>query len=128
MAAQGGGTVLLILGSRKPAIGHCLPVILPVSSVVCPEQIGVSAKTNAGGLGGISVEEVLPPLLIRVAEQTHDVTAGMQIERPWFPHQLHAGFRRVAVPLFTIAGMAAGHQVFPTRVTATGTWNYMIQC
>src|SRR5258706_8069790 len=38
-----------------------------------------------------SVEQVLLPLIVAFGEQTHQVTAGMQAERPRRTSELHAG-------------------------------------
>ena len=43
--------VLLILGNREPAIGHCLPVILPGISVVCRSK-PVFQANNQHGMAG----------------------------------------------------------------------------
>ncbi len=60
-----------------------------------------------------SIEQILPPLIVRPAHQSHDVTAGMQIERVWLAQQFHAGFGGMMIALAAIAEMAARNQVLP---------------
>jgi hypothetical protein len=66
-----------------------------------------------------SIEQILSPLIIRTPHQSHNVTAGVQIESMRLAHKLHAGLGWQLVPLAPIAGMTAGHKVLPTgRTTA----------
>jgi hypothetical protein len=59
------------------------------------------------------VEQILPPLIIRPSHQSHDVTAGVQIEGMRLSHQLHAGLERQLISLAAIATMAAGYKILP---------------
>lgn len=65
------------------------------------------------GPEGPSVEQILPPLIVRPSHQSHDVTAGMEVEGMRFPHQLHAGFEGHLISLAAVAGVASGDEIFP---------------
>src|ERR1035441_1334271 len=53
-----------------------------------------------------SVKQILPPLFITLAEQAHEMAAGVEAERPWLPGQFETGFFRRAAALFVIAVVA----------------------
>src|SRR5262252_5477777 len=74
-----------------------------------------------------SIEQILSPLIIRAAHQTHDVAAGVEIERARLACQLHAGFSRKLIAFAAIAGMAASDQVFPGRGASAGAGDYVVE-
>src|ERR1039458_1553183 len=74
-----------------------------------------------------SVEEVLAPLRVGSPHHAHDVAAGMQVESAWLAHEFHAGFVRQQIALAAIAGVTAGHQVFPCRSPTSRTRDDVIQ-
>src|ERR1700692_2637331 len=73
------------------------------------------------------VKQILPPLIIRVPHQAHDVATGVEIERARFSRRLHVGFVRQLIAFTAVAGMAARDKILPSRQSASGTWNHMIQ-
>ena len=85
-------------------------------------------KSSRRSFTPLSVEQILPPLVIRVAHQPHNVAAGMQIERVRLTHQLHTHFRRKLVPFVTVAFVAASYQVLPGRGAPSGAGNDVIEC
>ncbi|MCU1268946.1 MAG: hypothetical protein JWN74_240 [Acidobacteriaceae bacterium] len=73
------------------------------------------------------IKQILPPAVIRASHQSHDVTAGMEIEGMRLTHQLHTGFGGHLISLAAVAGMATRDQVFPTRGPASRARHYMVQ-
>jgi hypothetical protein len=61
------------------------------------------------------VKQILPPLIIRMPHQAHDVAAGVEIEGARFSRRLHIGFVRQLIALTAVAGMAARDKIFPSR-------------
>src|SRR5579859_3997576 len=86
-----------------------------------------SAKPTNFALEGCLVEKILTPLRIALAEQSHQVAAGMQAKWTRLASQLHAGFFRRAAAFAVIAVMAAGHQIFPSRFPGAGARNHVIE-
>ena len=80
-----------------------------------------------GAAQNLLVKQVLSPLIIRPSHQSHDVAAGMEIERARLPHQLHVRFVRILIALAAIAGVAAGDQILPGRRTSARTRNHVIE-
>src|SRR5215471_19717459 len=74
-----------------------------------------------------SVEQILLPLRIRPPHQPHDVTAGVQIERPRLAREPHVGLVRQHVPLAAIAIVAAGHEVLPRGRPTARAWHHVIE-
>ena len=74
-----------------------------------------------------SVEQILPPLIVRAAHQPHDMAAGMEIEGARFAHQLHSRFRRRLVALVAIAEMAAGDEIFPRGCASARARDHVVQ-
>src|SRR5580698_5933545 len=62
------------------------------------------------------IEKVFAPLIVALAEQPHQMTAGMQAEGTRRAREAHPGFLRSPRTFAIIAGMAAGHQIFPRRL------------
>ena len=62
-----------------------------------------------------SIKQILPPLLIALAQQAHQMPAGMQTERTRLAGQLEPRLFRRAAAFSVIAGMTAGDEVFPSR-------------
>jgi len=62
-----------------------------------------------------------------VHEHPHQVTAGVQAERPGYSRQFHAGFIGGAIPLAVVAGMTAGNQILPSRLAGSGARDDVIQ-
>ena len=60
-----------------------------------------------------SIEQILPPLIVRMPHQAHDVATGVEIEGARFAGGLHTGFVRKLVAFAAVAGMAAGDEVLP---------------
>ena len=73
------------------------------------------------------IEEVFAPLIVALAEQPHQMTAGMQAERTRSPRQAHPRFLRSPAALAIIAGMAAGDQIFPSRFPRSRPRLHMVQ-
>ena len=80
-----------------------------------PQSAGSVCAGTGNSKHETSVEEILPPLIIRPAHQPHNVPAGVQVKRAWLSHEFHPGLGGRLVALAPIAGMAAGHQIFPRR-------------
>ena len=74
-----------------------------------------------------SEEQILTPLLFTFAQQSHEMTAGMQAEGLGLAGQFHPGFFRRAATLAVVAGMAAGHQIFPGGFARAGTGNHVVE-
>ena len=60
-----------------------------------------------------SVKQILSPLVVGAANHAHDVAAGVEREWTRLFQQLHFSLAQQMIPLPAVAGMAAGHQVFP---------------
>ena len=73
------------------------------------------------------IKQILPPLIIRAAHQAHDVAAGVKVEGAGLAHQLHAGLEGELLAFAAIAGVAAGHEIFPGRRASAGARDHMIQ-
>jgi len=74
-----------------------------------------------------SIEKILAPLVVRASHEPHDVTAGVEIERPRLTHQLHSSLTGKLVSLATITGMTTGHQVLPGGSSGPRTRDYVIE-
>src|SRR5216683_6629495 len=74
-----------------------------------------------------SVEQILPPFVVAAAHQAHDVAAGVEVEGARLTHQLHAGFGGELIALAAVAGMAAGHQIFPGGRSSAGARDDVIE-
>jgi len=74
-----------------------------------------------------SIEQVLAPLVVALAEKPHQMAAGVQTERPRRARQPHARLFRSAVAFAVIAGMAAGDQILPSRFAGARSRHHMIQ-
>ena len=61
------------------------------------------------------IKQILSPLIIRAADHSHDVPAGVERKGPGLLQELHIGLTQQMVAFAAIAGMAAGHQVLPRR-------------
>ena len=85
------------------------------------------AFLRAGLKNQASVEQILLPLGIGASHHAHDVAAGVQIEGVRLGHQLQVGFAGQHVALATIAGVAAGDEVFPARRSAAGSRHDMVE-
>src|ERR1700733_3008120 len=74
------------------------------------------------------VVQILPPLVIRVANHAHDMSAGMQRERTRLTQQLNlTELAEQMIPLPAIAGVATRNQILPGGKTATRSRNHMVQ-
>src|ERR1700675_4231013 len=71
------------------------------------------------------VEQILPPLIVALAQQAHQMTAGMQTERTRRACQTHSSFFRSAAALAIITRMAAGHQVLPSGFPRARSRNHV---
>src|SRR5258708_15497068 len=60
------------------------------------------------------IEEVLAPLIVALGQQAHEVPAGVQAEGAGRSPQFEPGFLPRTAALAIVAGMAAGHQNFPS--------------
>src|SRR6202795_2560230 len=76
---------------------------------------------------GPSIEQILPPLIIRMPHQPHDVATGVEVEGSRFARGPHVGFVRKLVALAAVAGMTAGDEVLPGGEAAARTRNDVIQ-
>ena len=75
-----------------------------------------------------SIEQVLAPAVVAAAQHAHDLAAGVQREGPGLAQQDHVvDLVQHAVAFAAVAGVAAGHQVFPRGVAAAGAGNHVIQ-
>jgi len=61
------------------------------------------------------IEQIFAPLLVALAEETHQVTTGMEAKRTRSAGELHAGLVGRPVAFAIVAGMAAGNKVLPCR-------------
>src|SRR6516165_2122576 len=76
----------------------------------------VAVLGTAGALLiALLIEQVFAPLLVALAEETHQVTTGMEAERTRRAGEFHAGLIGRPVAFAIVAGMAAGNKVFPCR-------------
>src|SRR5215471_1241251 len=73
------------------------------------------------------IKQILPPLIIALAEQSHQMPARMQTERLRQTSQAHPRFFRSPISLSVIAGMAARDQVFPGRLARARTRDHVIE-
>ena len=73
------------------------------------------------------IEEILSPLVVGAAHQSHNVAAGMKVECAGFAHQLHARFRWRLVAFAAVARMAASDEVLPGGGTSARARDYMIK-
>ena len=74
------------------------------------------------------VEQIFPPTIVAAAQHAHDLATGVKREGAWLAHQSHVvDFVEQAVAFATIAGVAAGNEIFPSGVTATGTRHHVVQ-
>src|ERR1019366_1365975 len=101
----------------------CIPAITP--SAICPTRWHKPGDRRH--VSRFSVEQVLPPLGVALAQHAHQVPAGVQAERPRLPHQFHAGFLGSPAALAVVARVTAGHQVLPRRFTGARTRYYVIE-
>src|SRR5690242_3997415 len=90
-----------------------------------PSSPGTSLKFETLKLRNL-VKQILPPLIIGPSHQAHDVAAGVEVEGAGLTHQLHSRFGNKLISLSAIAEMAAGNEVFPRRVAATGARDNMV--
>src|SRR5882672_2702881 len=74
-----------------------------------------------------SVEQILAPLFILVADQAHQLPGGMQCEGARAPRQSNPGFFRSAVSLAVVALVAASDQILPGRPSAARSRDDVIQ-
>jgi hypothetical protein len=51
----------------------------------------------------------------------------MQVEGSRLAHQFHIGFDGKLIALLPIAGVAAGHEIFPSGSSTSRTWHYVVQ-
>src|SRR5262245_16128387 len=82
---------------------------------------------RATDASGSSVEQILPPLIVALTQQPHQVPAGVQAEWTRGPRQAHPGFIRSPVPLAIVAGMATSNQILPGGFSLARARHYMIQ-
>src|ERR1700693_4882109 len=86
---------------------------------------------QAGSLGAGQrslIAKVFAPAVVATAEHAHDLAAGVQREGPRIAQKDHViDLAEHAIAFASIAGMAAGDQVFPGRVTAARTRDYVVQ-
>src|ERR1700686_3903767 len=76
---------------------------------------------------GPSIEQILPPLIIRVPHQAHDVATGVEIEGTRFARRPHVDFVRKLVALAAVAGMTAGDEVLPCGEAAARARDYVVE-
>src|SRR5437870_1376229 len=95
----------------SPPSGTICPIfVLHCCGLSCFERLlRMLNQQVPDNTGRSSVEEILPPPVVRAAHQTHDVAAGVKIECTRFAHELHPGFRSQVVALLPVAGMATRH-------------------
>ena len=74
-----------------------------------------------------SIKQILPPLIVALGKQPHQMPAGVQTKRPRRSSQLHARFIRRPAALAIIAGMAARHQILPGSLARARSRNHVIQ-
>jgi hypothetical protein len=67
------------------------------------------------------VEQIFPPLIVALAQQAHQMAAGVKAERPGGARQAHPGFLRRPASLAIVAMMAAGHQILPSSFALART-------
>src|SRR5258708_22986219 len=73
------------------------------------------------------IEEVLAPLIVALGQQAHEVRAGVEAEGPGRSRQFEAGFLRRTAALAIVAGMAAGHQIFPSGFAGARARDHVIE-
>src|SRR5262249_18051733 len=74
-----------------------------------------------------SVEQVVPPLIVALAEKSHQVTARVQTEGARSASQTHPCFLRRTASLPVITGVAAGHEVLPSGFAGARARHYVVQ-
>src|SRR5208282_3671689 len=74
-----------------------------------------------------SVEKVLPPLLVLMPDQAHELPRSVERKRPRTPGQFQAGFFRSPVALAIVAVVAAGYEVLPRRMSAARAGHNVIE-
>src|SRR5579884_2690804 len=74
-----------------------------------------------------SIEQVLAPAVVALAQEPHQMPAGVQAEGTRRAGQLHARFIGRAAAFAIVAGMAAGHQVLPRSFTGARARDHVIE-
>src|SRR5277367_2237421 len=75
----------------------------------------------------LSIEQILAPLIVALAEQAHQVAIRVQTERARRARQTHAGFLRRAAALPVVARMAASYQIFPGSFAGAGARHHVVE-
>src|SRR2546425_3279540 len=75
----------------------------------------------------LSVEQVLAPPLVAMADEPHELPRRMQREGPRPPRQPQPRLFRSPVALRVVAQIAARHQVFPRGASASRTGHHVIE-
>src|SRR5260370_12996162 len=80
-------------------------------------------RTDTGSL----IKKILPPLIIALGEQTHQVPASVQVKRLGRARKLHVGLIGRAAALAIVARIATGHKILPSAIPAARPRQNMIQ-
>jgi hypothetical protein len=72
-------------------------------------------------------EEVLAPLLVFVPDEAHKLARSVKRERARPSRKFQASFLGSAVALAVVAGVAAGHEVFPRRASTSRARHHVIE-
>ena len=83
-------------------------------------QLSTPARSRNVKAWNDSVKQILPPLIVALTEQAHQMTARMQRERTRRALEFEASFVRRPVAFAVIARMAAGDQIFPGGFSGAG--------
>ena len=75
----------------------------------------------------IRIKQILAPLFVALAEQAHQVTAGVEAERAWRAKEFHAGLFGCAIALSIVTPMTTGDQIFPSGLAGARTRDDMVQ-
>src|SRR5260370_24765869 len=78
-------------------------------------------------LATLLIEEVFAPLIVALGQQSHEVPAGVQAERPGCSRQLEPGFLGRTAALAIVARMAAGHKILPSGFAGARARDHVIE-
>src|SRR5271156_1188911 len=73
------------------------------------------------------IKEILAPLIVALAEQAHQMPAGMQAQGTRGARQPHPGFFRSPASFAIIARMAAGDQILPGGFASPGARLHVVE-
>ncbi len=73
------------------------------------------------------VKQILPPLIVALREEPHQMPARMQTKRPRSASQFHARLLRSPTTLLVVARMAARDEILPSRFPRARPRDYVVE-